>query len=261
VKSLVPELVDGVVREAGIVLGARGYLREGPAAAFQKLSRDQAVVALFDGSTAVNLSILAGQLPRLSDARSAGAALPDGLLEVGGLFDLAGALPPVEWRSLRATARGADSIVGAIPRLARRAQVEAETSNGAWSTMVARLAGELAREVEAFDRAVLANADRPDFSPTDATSFALARRYCLLAAGAACLGVWLFSRDALAPSLEEGALAVALESVLGRLAPPLAPPSADGTEVLSRALGRKLAEHRMLSLLPVDLAVALRVTP
>lgn len=67
-KFQVPSECEAVARELALVLGARHYVRsEWPWGLFQKLMRDNQVVGLFDGSTQVNLSLIAAQLRALVD--------------------------------------------------------------------------------------------------------------------------------------------------------------------------------------------------
>ena len=62
VKYFVPTVVERVLQSLSVVLGARFFLRQGPEAYFQKIVRDAAIVSVFEGSTVVNLGILASQL-------------------------------------------------------------------------------------------------------------------------------------------------------------------------------------------------------
>ena len=67
-KFQVPTEAEAVARELAVVLGARHYVRsEAPWGLFQKLMRDNQVVSLFDGSTQVNLSLIASQLRALGE--------------------------------------------------------------------------------------------------------------------------------------------------------------------------------------------------
>ncbi len=62
-KYFVPVTTEQAIHDLKVVLGARYYLRnEFCAGVFQKLARDNEVVSLFDGSTQVNLNIIASQL-------------------------------------------------------------------------------------------------------------------------------------------------------------------------------------------------------
>jgi alkylation response protein AidB-like acyl-CoA dehydrogenase len=159
VKAIVPALIDDILREVGVVLGARGYLREGDGTAmFQKIVRDHAVVGLFDGSTAVNLAVLANQLPKLADARSDAKIRSE-------LFDRS-ELPDLPWSKLRPTARGSDSIVSSLKGTS------------------------LATHLHEFDHLLRTVAD------DGPKAFELARHYCLLAAAASVIGLKIKMSDA-----------------------------------------------------------------
>ena len=56
-KYLVPTLAEAGLGSLSVTLGARYYLREEHVhGIFQKMLRDNAVIGLFDGSTAINLA-------------------------------------------------------------------------------------------------------------------------------------------------------------------------------------------------------------
>lgn len=209
VKATAPAWIDGVIREGIGVLGARGYLREGETAIAQKMARDHAVVGLFDGSTAVNLSVLAHQLPRSAQLRAEPrtARAPD---EAMRLFALGDPAPAFEWSGLRVTARGADSLMGSLSHFTRAA------SGG--GRLIAPLAARVEHEVAALDRGLLERSDA-NAATDDEAAFALARRYCALAVGAAALGVWITARDRFPAELNEAAWAGVIARALERVAP------------------------------------------
>lgn len=62
IKFMAPTLASKGIELAGEVLGARGYLQEEAYAKFEKIKRDHSVVGLFDGSSAVNLFLISGQV-------------------------------------------------------------------------------------------------------------------------------------------------------------------------------------------------------
>src|SRR5262249_8044981 len=85
-KYLVPNLCEGVVRDAAAVLSARSYLREGVAGGiFQKIARDVAITSIFEGTQLVQLSLIASQLGQLSRTarRDAEAVDLDRLCDLG----------------------------------------------------------------------------------------------------------------------------------------------------------------------------------
>ncbi|MCP3018377.1 acyl-CoA dehydrogenase family protein [Cupriavidus basilensis] len=118
-KCHVPGQCEEIARQLALALGARHYVRsEYPWGVFQKLMRDSQVVSLFDGSTQVNLSLVATQL------RALGAGLRRKL--EGGLgTDHLEKVRPLLWRDesskgwpaqsqLCLSANGEDSLLAAF---------------------------------------------------------------------------------------------------------------------------------------------------
>jgi len=233
VKVVVPELVSELLRECATLLGARHYLRDGPAAPFQKVLRDHALVGLFDGSTSVNLYVIAGQLARMAEARGESAQGPS-----AELFDLGRPAPPFDWSALKTSSRGRDDLLNGVePALAR----------GGGPELIA-LGKVLLAEREALDRAVLSRREERQDSPA---LFALARRHCWLAAAACCLQVALSTR---APFAGAGWAARALGRLLARARARDLPEPRDGD--VEAALLDLHRERRLFSLMPVRLGGA-----
>ncbi len=185
VKFLAPSMVEDLIREAAIVLGARHYLREGwHSGIFQKMMRDNAVVGLFDGSTAVNLHIISGQLVALMAKRGSS---PEQQRRLPQLFDFSVDLP---WRGFPSAARltftndGYDEIVDGLRSLA-----VAELP-----PRIASLIDQLRTELQSLEAEVAAIGDPKDRRANSVRRFALARRYCLISAGAACVLTWAHNR-------------------------------------------------------------------
>jgi|GEM_PF-3527004 len=61
IKYQIPKVTDEAILLIGEVLGARSYLNEQDYPLFEKFKRDHAVVSLFDGSSGVNLFLIATQ--------------------------------------------------------------------------------------------------------------------------------------------------------------------------------------------------------
>lgn len=61
IKYIIPTVSDTSIRYIGEVLGARSFINNEEYPLFEKFKRDHSVVGLFDGSSAVNLSIIARQ--------------------------------------------------------------------------------------------------------------------------------------------------------------------------------------------------------
>lgn len=64
-KYQVTKLVDSSIADLGEILGARSYVQTEEYALFEKMKRDHAVISIFDGSSEVNISIIAGQMQNL----------------------------------------------------------------------------------------------------------------------------------------------------------------------------------------------------
>lgn len=119
VKVFVPMTAESSVQRLSAVLGARFYLREGHwGGVFQKLLRDNAVVSLFDGSTAVNLEVLALQLPRLLREGRRPEPVEGGCVDK--TFDLAETLPPIRLEALELIGRASSAAVAALGSAADR---------------------------------------------------------------------------------------------------------------------------------------------
>lgn len=70
VKFFVPECAITTIEDCATILGARGFIRSGKYALFQKVRRDNQLVSLFDGSSEVNLTLIAGHLLQQAQKRT-----------------------------------------------------------------------------------------------------------------------------------------------------------------------------------------------
>ncbi|MEV0219291.1 acyl-CoA dehydrogenase family protein [Streptomyces sp. NPDC050704] len=190
VKYLVPRLLQESSYRLGVLLGARSYLREGPYAVFQKAARDLPVVALAHASGAVCLSTIVPQLPRLAErswlpALRGDAGAPDA---PASLFRLHDPLPALDFGRLELTARGADSLAGHLPFLAR--DLAEQAVGRPELAEAAELAGLFAGELGELARRAAALPPRDRTPVAGRRAFLLAGRYTELLAATACLGVW-----------------------------------------------------------------------
>lgn len=114
-KYLIPVIVDDVLTSLREVLGARHFLRGGPGGladgVFQKILRDHSIVGVFDGTTHVNLQIVASQLPAVLRGPAPDSELLPTLFRSDG--------DTSDWQpygpDLRLTNDGADEITQAWP--------------------------------------------------------------------------------------------------------------------------------------------------
>lgn len=193
-----PVRLERVVREVGTIIGARHYLRQGLAdGVFQKLARDVAVVALFDGSAAVNLDSLSAQLPGV--LRQPALEHPD-----PALFTLDLALPALDAQRFGAfTTR--DDVIASLRggHVLGRLEALASTSGGAAEARRQLLP--LLEELEALGPWVSAwfKAEKLK-AGRSAPLLDAGRRYACLWAAAALVQLWLHNRDRSGPFFAEG---------------------------------------------------------
>ncbi len=188
-KALVPTLVETGIAQLGEVLGARAFLTEVHAhGAFAKLERDHRIVAIFDGSTVVNRSALIHQFPVLARAARAGRGDDAGLAAATTLHAPLAELDPAR---LRLIASAGCSVVHGLA--AAVAAIQDHAARGAVPAAVGALAGQLGAEASALQGELAAFV--PSARDTPASAFALAARYELCFAGAACLQLWLHNAD------------------------------------------------------------------
>ncbi|MFD7303739.1 acyl-CoA dehydrogenase family protein [Streptomyces pharetrae] len=208
-KALVPNLVQDTLDRITELLGVRGFLSEGYLdGAYAKLERDHRIVAVFDGSTAVNRNLIADHFPSLVRAWRTGradrAALP---------ATLSGALPPFDPARLRLLSTGGCTLVQLLPEAA--AAVRTAARHGELPRETARMAAELDTVTRSVHRAMAAVERTPRDVPQ--TAFDLAARYELCFAGSALLHHW----TAGARTAEDGLrLRAGLALVLSRLGLP-----------------------------------------
>lgn len=182
VKVLVPDLVDGVFREAGEALGPSTRIADGPAGRFEKAARDSRVVGIFDGNSVVNLNVVINEFPNIArgDDEPATALADFSFGVTPASFDMSG---------LRLVTRRGTWLLRALPDLV--AQLDDGRTHPDAVKSAARIAAEwrvLRAEVRDVERAA-----RPP-----ASQFILAERVTFAFAAAAAIAVHLANRDAVA---------------------------------------------------------------
>lgn len=251
-KYFVPATVEAMIRDVAVVLGARYYLREEHwSGAFQKLSRDAAVVSLFDGSTAVNLNALGLQLQYLVEG-AASAASNDERTEV--LFRLDRPLPQLEPTRLALSARGRDIVIQSL-----RGSLQSIQRLGEQGAVEQGLGGTLSRHVtHLLDEVVAMGARLTEVQDREgihfgrsAGLFELARRYCSIYAAASCLGLWLHNRERLSGYFQRGDW---LLLCLNRVSPGVADISTAQVDNAIRELEAMVLSGKLFSLAPIQLA-------
>ncbi|WP_051753603.1 acyl-CoA dehydrogenase family protein [Streptosporangium amethystogenes] len=248
-KYAVPVLTEEIISSMSAVLGARHFIRDGVAdGVFQKLMRDHAIVSVFEGTTHVNLHVVASQLPSL---RRGGLRDTDAV-SMTELFTRSGPAPAWNPRTsrLRLTNDGLDEItqtweeaVATVTKLCAASDPELtdalDSLDALWRGHWADVHRVLAEEGNLH---------------SGVRGFELARRHCLLHAAACCVHTWLANRQG-PRTFSTGAewLLLCLRRLIGRL--DSASPHGDSPHaaVVERELVRSLTENRLFSLAPFTL--------
>lgn len=227
-KYAIPRLSEDTLQRLASVHGARFYMREHHDwGVMQKVFRDNLLIAIFDGSTPVNLSSLAGQLGLL--ARAAPAALGGAATDTSRAtaaferVERAAALgsepPPLVPSELDLLPR-ADDMVGSFAELHRR--IVAKLEDGPTRELLLPLLAamesaihQLHTEIRAFD-AVRRNRKSGVFMDG-------AERYAVLWVAVATTHGWWSERDRFRADRPEAWIVLALRQALRTIAVPLPP--------------------------------------
>ena len=244
VKYFVPTVVDDLIQNVSVVLGARNYLREGHWwGIFQKLVRDAPITSVGHYSSVINLSHLAPQLPQLARQKAADDE------RLAAIFSLNRPLPEFEAGRLLLASRGQDDVFSgfenAVARLREAGLTEiAESSEGLLAEMEAwrrALSDTIAREGQAFSTA-------PE-------AFELARRYIMFHAAAACALTWLHNRNELDEFFARGEwLALCLDRVLRQFQPSRPAPPGRFVENVAQQMMSLYEDDCLFSIIPTQLA-------
>ncbi|MFJ3925004.1 acyl-CoA dehydrogenase family protein [Streptomyces sp. NPDC090022] len=179
-KAGVPWMVQQTIDDLAELLGARGFLTDAYAdGMFQKLERDHRIVSVFDGSTAVNRSLLISQFPLLTRLIRTGGHDAAGLAATMGEAPL----PELDPTALRLVSRTGCSIVQAVPHAAARVTTLARA--GSVPARAAELASLLCAQTTSLADAMAELPPAGRNAP--AAAFAVARRFEACFAGAAAL--------------------------------------------------------------------------
>ncbi|MFB6819374.1 acyl-CoA dehydrogenase [Streptomyces sp. NPDC056347] len=177
-KYLLPILLNDAVHELSVLLGSSIYVRDGEFGIFQKHVRDLPLTSLGHAGAAAALSTISPQLPALARRSWLVDAPSD-----GSLLRLRDELPTLDLRRL-GTFAAHDPLCAEL--LAAQDSLDHTGHRAVLRPLVDHLVEELRRlrnscaTLAPLNRASLANPH----------TYALADRYTLVLAAAACLGVW-----------------------------------------------------------------------
>ncbi|MDN0197928.1 acyl-CoA dehydrogenase [Streptomyces sp. S.PNR 29] len=180
-KYLLPILLHDAVHELSVLLGSAIYVRDGEFGIFQKHVRDLPVTSLGHAGAAAALSTITPELSALA-RRSWLTDTPSH----ARLFKVRDDLPVLDFARLSTAAAG-DPLCAELVAAAEDIETGPDSPCTAQLRPITRhLVGELRRLREAC--AALAPLSR--HSLANPHTYALADRYTLILAAAACLGVW-----------------------------------------------------------------------
>lgn len=260
-KYFVPTLLENMVQSAATILGARYYLREHYTfGMFQKIVRDIAIVSLFDGSTRLNLSLIASQLGQVVEAEE-GDTLSSSLDAVSRLeqaLSLKQALPTFDVERLVLRIRGHDDLRLGLLIAADQLdeQLEHDEACSALKDDLKILLKRFAQERKAIDQAIRELVARHGDIHVTTEGFELAKFHCILHAASACYYLWLFNRSVLESDFARGDwLVLCLTRLLKLLSPrEEIVSSAPYTEQVLSTFLRSFQTNRMFGIVPFQFA-------
>ncbi|MER6128494.1 acyl-CoA dehydrogenase family protein [Streptomyces sp. NPDC001795] len=211
VKYLLPTILTEMVYDLSVVLGAESYATTGSYGMFQKAARDLPMIGLGSAGTAASRSAIIEHLLRVPDP----AGSPGSSDACDRLFRPHDPdLPPVRPDELTLPAEG-DSLLASLPATVRSARA----AHGEFAGALGEAAEALATELRLLREDCVHLAGRPPAGGLSPRVYALADRYALIAAGAACLGVWRHGAGPGGGGLlaDPAWAAMALARIVGRL--------------------------------------------
>lgn len=186
-KFLVPVLSEQIVDNCALVLGARSYLRNHDWAMFQKFRRDNQIIGLFDGSTQVNLSVIAANLVSGAAKRKEQSKISADQLRQ--LFYFADNPPDFTGEGLCFSNPEVDAVIAGVMSLK--------------SEKINPLIQVIQNEIRALDEQVLNRHQQKQFDKRGLYEFRLAETWCWLFAAATALQTWHYNQDTLDEALKE----------------------------------------------------------
>jgi alkylation response protein AidB-like acyl-CoA dehydrogenase len=234
VKFFAPKTCEFIIEQTALVIGARGFIRTGEFALFQKFRRDNQLIGLFDGSSEVNLNIIANHLVSQTKKRE-----QQNITEkTHTIFDLTQALPAILLDKLVAFSKEHDV-------LAQEHVIKGKLTDS-HGKLIKRLKNLVARILELNQQG--------DFDGQDLATMRLAEDYCWLVAGLCAINFFYYSASSLAKSLEDSAwLELLITLILRRFEPDLIIENSL-YETVSSMLEKTVNSKSMLSILPINIA-------
>lgn len=249
-KFFVPTTVEKILKSLSVVMGARQYLRQEHCdGVFQKIYRDNGILSLFDGSTAVNLHAIGTQLGQLT-RRVEHADVSDRLARI---FSLDQALPEFNPDALELHNRGRDSVLQGLT-LSLEKLSSLELKDSATLELIMDRTRAILTEIENQRERVTASLKDNGFNKSP-EMFAQAEKYCVLEAAACCVHLWVHNREALGEFFGRGDwLVLSLERLLVRLGRRRTILPSEYEQRVATELERLYHERQLFSVVPFQLA-------
>jgi alkylation response protein AidB-like acyl-CoA dehydrogenase len=247
-KFFVPVTVEKILKSLSVVMGARQYLRQEHCdGVFQKIYRDNAILSLFDGSTAVNLHGIGTQLAQLT-RRVEHAELSNRLAQI---FSLTQTLPDFDPAALTLHNKGRDSILqGFTLSLEKLSSIKPKDAT---LELIEDRARSILTEVERLRERVAASLSDNGFNKSP-EMFEQAEKYCALEAAACCVHMWVHNREELGEFFGRGDwLVLSLERLLMRLGRRRAILPGEHEQHVAEELQRLYHDRQLFSVVPFRL--------
>ena len=254
-KFFVPTTVEKILKSLSVVMGARQYLRQEHCdGVFQKIYRDNGILSLFDGSTAVNLHGIGAQLGQLTrHVEHENTELSGRLARI---FSLTQALPEFDTAALELHNRGRDSVLQGLQLSSKK--LSSIDSRDATLELIIERTQAILNLVENQRERVAASLRDNGFNKSP-EMFEQAERYCALEAAACCVHMWVHNREVLGEFFKRGDwLVLSLERLLMRLGRRRTILPGEHEQRVAKELERLYYERQLFSIVPVQLATGLK---
>lgn len=254
-KFFVPTTVEKILKSLSVVMGARQYLRQEHCdGVFQKIYRDNAILSLFDGSTAVNLHAIGAQLGQLTRrVEHAYGELADLSGRLARIFSLTQTLPDFDTAALELHNRGRDSVLQGLKLSFEK--LSSIDSKDATLELIIERTQSILNEVERQRERVAASLKDNGFNKSP-EMFEQAERYCALEAAACCVHTWVHNREVLGEFFKRGDwLVLSLERLLVRLGRRRTILPGEHEQRVAEELERLFNERQLFSIVPFQLTI------
>jgi hypothetical protein len=237
IKFLIPEITEDIVEQCTIIVGARAYLRTTEWATLQKIRRDIQVVGLFDGSSQVNLALIAGNL--LPQAGMRGTKSSQDLKKLAQIFNVNQDCSDLDVEQLRLFTHEEDDILAGL------SEIKSES--------VAHLVALIREEIVRLDQQLMHLKEHKLFDPRGLAAFRLAEQYCWIFAASCCLQFWFYNLDSPGEELKSTMwLNLAIQLILDKLHANY-PIDAALQEVMAESLYTYYQQNKMFSVIPTKI--------